>query len=164
MPALAYTPPCRDAATETLGDVQKWITKIVHEYRARYNDRTEWEDLMQEANLAYLHALGTWDPDQGNFSNWLHIKVFDRLFGTMRTRLRRDRRYHRSSMPDLDGFASTTDDHPDLEGDARELYEAAMEAQRVATADALWNHARHRMGWDAGRFLTAFETVRECLR
>lgn len=164
MPAVTYAPPCRDAATETLGDVQKWIVTIVREYRIRYNDRTEWEDLVQEANLAYLHALGTWDPDKGSFLSWLHIKVFSRLFGTMRTRLDRDRRYRRTAVSDFSGYTARPDPVGVLDDDARELYEAAMEEQRVTSADALWSHARVRLGWDAGRFLSAFQTVQECLR
>lgn len=163
--AAAYTPPCREAATETLADVDGWIRTIVSAYRRRYRDQTDPDDLLQEAYIAYLHALATWDMERASFKHWLHMRIFSKLFDRFRTEMR-NAKYKRAAV-DLDTveryYAATPDTDPDMDEDALELYRMALNEPRVTTTDRLWGKAR-RDGWEASRFIAAFDRVGGCLR
>lgn len=167
MTATMTRPVHRDGATETYGDVQKWIVAIVSDFRRAYESRESREDMMQEANLAFMSALADFDPARGGFPFHLRQKIFSRLFNRYRRDMDRTSRggcpAPRMTETDLSWYAEQQSPLVYLWGDAKALADAVMGAPGVTCPDSLWVYMRDEMGWCARRFLRAYAEVQEVL-
>ncbi len=171
--AIQYLRPSADAYAETFPDIQKWIESIVSEFYAKHGG--ERAEHLAEANLEYMRALSTWNPDKSAFTTYLRIKVWGRLLGNYRKEKYVRQGMNRQDVGDTDfgGFSDTHDHARDLDmatmsKDAQQLVRKALEYHRATPTTQerhqrmLWIHCSEN-GWTFPRFEAAFVEVQEVL-
>jgi len=63
---------------ERLQEVENLIRKIAWSMKNK-NANLEWEDLLQEAYVAYLEAIQTYDPNKGKATTYIYRCVKNHL-------------------------------------------------------------------------------------
>lgn len=69
----AMSPMVKDGITETYQDVQKLICLTIWKFRAAHGG--DFDEMMSVANLTFMKAFLSHDPDQASFVTWFHIKM-----------------------------------------------------------------------------------------
>ena len=171
--AATYPAPMRAAVEDSYHGVKRWITSVSSEFQKRYGGDVE--EMIQEASLAFLHALRSWNPDRASFTYYLRMRIWDRLFHRyIRQPVRDAARLRRvdppcpaynDAQPSMDSYQapSSFDSRHFLAmlgEDARSLAQACLDGAR--TADDLWEYAAGA-GWCLRRFDRAFDEVKEVL-
>jgi RNA polymerase sigma factor (sigma-70 family) len=81
-------------AAETYRDIEKMIFDICYRFRKQYGDALgSFEDLVGEANVAFMEAYRRYDPAYARFTTWLYWRVFGALMDKLRQVAARNARH-----------------------------------------------------------------------
>lgn len=95
MTATALSPVARKNASETYEECKTLIHSVVWKVIRRYGG--DFEELMSEANSAFMDAYQTFDGSSA-FTSWLHTRVWFSCVSFVRDRLGEQSRYKPLSM------------------------------------------------------------------
>lgn len=97
--------------TETYTDVEKLVYSTVHEFIGRYGG--EFEELVSEANLAFVIAYHRYTDGTSKFSYWVRYIIWKLLLEQQRNKLRRSPPQPNVSLHGDDGeIVFDRGDHP----------------------------------------------------
>lgn len=77
--------------TDTYKEVERLIWNEIHSFRRTYGYHFDEDDLLSEANEAFLKAYNTFDEDKGKFSTYLTICIYRRFLDVMYNKQQQNR-------------------------------------------------------------------------
>lgn len=164
---------------ETYASVQKLIYKVAGDFHRRFGG--DFDDLVGEANVAFMKVYEAFDPSRGAFTTLLQHSIVNRLYDVAAMKRRRpavrlEAVAAESGIPVADWVAApaeTWDElaYQELSEDARTVLKIVVgaPAELRALAKAKGGHAknwRHAlkgyladMGWTANQVAKSFEEI-----
>ncbi len=74
------------ALQETYKEMELLVYDTVHKFRRRYGG--DFEELNSEANLIFMKACSTYNPEKGQFSTWLVFLLRNGLIDNLKKRIK----------------------------------------------------------------------------
>jgi RNA polymerase sigma factor (sigma-70 family) len=128
----------------------------------------DWEDLFQEAALAYYQALERYKPEQGKLTTFMWWCIHSHL----KTYIKKEKKYSEEFTVDIDSVKihkvyTTTPIEHSLTDDAQEIVDFILRIPEFFDVRAAGKHRKHiaevyinKRGWTKKRVDTAFENLR----
>jgi len=89
----------RQAAEETYIEVKPVILSAVRDICNRFGGN--FDDVLSDANSAFLEAYESWEPEQSSFTSWLRHRIFSTAVNNLRQRCREQGRRERVEDSDI---------------------------------------------------------------
>mgnify|MGYP006921380786 CR=1 FL=1 len=133
---MIATPPCPSKAfcpvTETYYDIQDLLRKLVHRFRRTHGWMTNetFDDMMAEANLAFMMAYRCYDSREAEFTTWVQSRVTYYFLEKYRKLTKNHVRGHvvEAPMEDFQDTACLSDRmRQELSEESYQVYEAVLQ-------------------------------------
>lgn len=166
----------RQAAEETYLEVKPVILAAVRDIYKRFGGN--FDDILSDANTAFLEAYESWEPEKSSFTSWLRLRIFSTTVNNLRHSCRDHARYEHVDDSQLTRPTGSFDPKSLLEElteDARIVVQLTLEtpAELEAVVRAKGGQPRNlrsslrsylaEMGWTACRIAESFNEVRRVL-
>jgi hypothetical protein len=159
---------------DTYEEHQKLLFHICHNFRKKYGG--DFDELMGQANLAFMEAYNSFDRKKGEFSKRLAVMVWAALFEPMRKEARRNSMLGKVETPlELFGMDYPHFGQDELSEDARAVWNLVTSMPETLRQDArkcggiekagkrcIYDYFRG-MDWPRDRIRNTFQEIREAL-
>jgi len=167
----------RQAAEETYLEVKPVILAACRDICNRFGGN--FDDVLSDANSAFLEAYESWEPGQSSFTSWLRHRIFSTAVNNLRHQCREQGRREHVEESDIPDYNRSTWNVrqvlEELTEDAALVVKLTLEtpAELEAIAQAKGGQPRNlrsslrqylaEMGWTAYRIAESFNEVRRVL-